>query len=177
MEKLGGHKKTGRRELRCGVAKSVIIPRRKSNDGYGLVTAFADVGRYSKPQTLAKLLSGDTSSLLIMYSCSPMGMHARLRNCLGRTHVSWRPYSPRSCCQDRRRSILRRRITRRNTTQLENSASSPLQVHLGLDMELWYPPGLPASNCSPSAFIGAYKVLLALLDTVVVGRLYYERIN
>ena len=64
-------------------------------------------------------------------------------------------------------------------------------MHLGLDMELWYPPGLPASNCSPSIasfskpetvgrlkyFIGAYKVLLALLDTVVVGRLYYERIN
>ena len=81
-----------------------------------------------------------------------MGMHARLRNCLGRTHVSWRPYSRRSCCQDRRRSILRRRITRRNTTQLEKSASGPLQVHLGLDMELWYPPGLSASNCSPSVF-------------------------
>ena len=87
-----------------------------------------------------------------MYSCSPMGMHARLRNCLGRTHVSWRPYSRRSCCQDRRRSILRRRITRRNTTQLEKSVSGPLQVHLGMDMELWYPPGLPASNCNPSVF-------------------------
>ena len=79
-------------------------------------------------------------------------------------------------------------MTRRNTTQLEKSASGPLQVHLGLDLELWYPSGLPASNCNPSvfqqarngwpSFIGAYKVLLALLDTsVFVGRLYYERIN
>ena len=78
-------------------------------------------------------------------------------------------------------------MTRRNNTQLEKSASGPLQVHLGLDLELWYPSGLPASNCNTSvfqqarngwpSFIGAYKVLLALLDTVFVGRLYYERIN
>ena len=89
-----------------------------------------------------------------MYSCSPMDMHARLRNCLGRAHVSCnsRHYSRRSCCQDRRRSIRQRLITRRNTTQLEKSASGPLQVHLGLDMELWYPSGLPASNCNPSVF-------------------------
>ena len=39
--------------------------------------------------------------------------HAWFRNCLGRTHVSctWRPYSRRSCCQDRRRSIRRSRLT------------------------------------------------------------------
>ena len=39
--------------------------------------------------------------------------NAWLRNCLARTHVSctWRPYSRRSCCQDRRRSILRSRLT------------------------------------------------------------------
>ena len=47
---------------------------KKSNGGYRLVTAFADVGRYSKPQpsltpnvntTLPQLLSGGTSLLLI----------------------------------------------------------------------------------------------------------------
>ena len=39
---------------------------------------------------------------------------AWLRNGLGGTHVSstWRPYSRRSCCQDRRWSILRSRLTR-----------------------------------------------------------------
>ena len=180
-----GLKTTGRRELRCGVAKSVI-PRQKSNDGYGQVDAFADVGRYSKPP-LSPNRSVKTHHHY--WWCSPMDMHARLRNCLGRAHVSCtsRHYSRRSCCQDRWRSILQRRMTRRNTTQLENSASGPLQVHLGLDLELWYLSGLPASNCNPSvfqqarngwpSFIGAYKVLLALLDTVFVGRLYYERIN
>ena len=184
-----GLKTTGRRELRCGVAKSVI-PRQKSNDRWlwpGQRLCWRR--KVQQASTLAKSLSGDSSSLLMMYSCSPMDMHARLRNCLGRAHVSCtsRHYSRRSCCQDRWRSILQRRMTRRNTTQLEKSASGPLQVHLGLDLELWYPSGLPASNCNPSvfqqarngwpSFIGAYKVLLALLDTVFVGRLYYERIN
>ena len=95
--------------------------------------------------------------------------HARLRNCLGGTHVSctWTPYSRRSCCQERRRSIPRNRLTTGVTAELETSTPGPLQVQpqtlrfqnchqpqidcdLGLDLGLWHPPGLPASNCSTS---------------------------
>ena len=183
-----GLKTTGRRELRCGVAKSVI-PRQKSNDGYGQVDAFADVGRYSKPP-LSPNRSVETHHHywwcipVHRWTCMP-GSETALEEpmCLVLRDI----IHERSCCQDRWRSILLRRMTRRNTTQLEKSASGPLQVHLGLDLELWYPSGLPASNCNPSvfqqarngwpSFIGAYKVLLALLDTVFVGRLYCERIN
>ena len=95
--------------------------------------------------------------------------HAWLRNCRGGTHVSCtlRPYSRRSCCQDRRRSILRNRLTKAVTAELETSTLDPLQMQpqtlrfknchqpqlycdLGLGLGLWHPPGLSASNCSLS---------------------------
>ena len=61
--------------------------------------------------------------------------------------------------------MLRSRLTRGVTAELETSTPAPLQVQpqtlrfchqpqiycdLRLDSGLWYPPGLPASNCSPS---------------------------
>ena len=182
-----GLKTTGRRDLRCGVAKSVI-PRQKSNDGYGQVDAFADVGRYSKPP-LSPNRSVETHHHywwcipVHRWTCMPGSETALeepmclvLRDIIHEGVVA-KIVDDLYCSAEWPEEILHKYY----------SASGPLQVHLGLDLELWYPSGLPASNCNPSvfqqarngwpSFIGAYKVLLALLDTVFVGRLYYERIN
>ena len=177
---------------------------KKSNGGYRLVTAFADMGRYSKPQpsltpdvdsTLRQIAQGrhiitnDLTSALYQIPLARESMkycrvatpfrgvrvYARLAMCMPGSETAleelvsctWRPYSRRSCCQDRRRSILRSRLTKGVTAQLETSAPGPLQVQpqtlrfhkchqlqiysdLGLDLGLWHPQGLPASNCSPS---------------------------
>ena len=58
-----------------------------------------------------------------VYACSAMDMPGSETG----THVSctWRPYSRRSCCQDRRRCILRSRLTIGVTTQSANEYSRP----------------------------------------------------
>ena len=96
----------------------------------------------------AKSLSGGTSLQLIsrvpfiksLLHSIPWGPgvcpfsdgYAWLRNCLGGTHVlcTWRPYSRRSCCQDRRRCILWSRLTRGVTAKLEMSCPFCKPLHL-----------------------------------------------
>ena len=80
-----------------------------------------------------------------------------LRNCLGTTHVScvWRSYSRRSCCQVRRRSLLRSRLTRRVTAQLKTSAPGPRQVQ---------PQTIRFQNCNQPKFT---VILCWILDSTL----------
>ena len=184
-----GLKTTGRRELRCGVAKSVI-PRQKSNDGYGQVDAFADVRRYSKPP-----LSPNRS----------VETHHHYWWCIPVHRWTCMPGSETALEEPMclvLRDIIHEGVVAKIVDDLYCSAEWPEEILHNWKRVLqalskcilgwiWNSGTLQASQhriatlasfSKPEtvgrlkSFIGAYKVLLALLDTVFVGRLYYERI-
>ena len=183
-----GLKKTGRRELHCGVAKSVI-PRRKSNDGYSLVTAFADVGRYSKPPPSPNR-SVETHHHYWLFipvhrwACMP-GSETALEEpmCLGGlihegvvAKIVDDPYcgveSPEEILHNWKRVL--QALSKCILGWIWNSGTLQASQHRIATLASF---SKPETVGRLKSFIGAYKVLLALLDTVVVGRLYYERIN
>ena len=117
LEKLGVFK----RQEDINVCVEYLNPSflvKKSNGGYRLVTAFADVGRYSKPRPslmpdvdstprqIAQWRHIITTDLTSTFNQIPLARES-MKYCgvcpFRGTHVSctWRPYSRRSCCQDR----------------------------------------------------------------------------